>query len=102
MIDTIAAWENDKDVVELEYADRKRVYTALRQTHLSKLDKRGVVEYESGWKTIQLTGNTRLHGDVTSHGIRTASPSEATRTSPSNPASRTLASISASRPPVCG
>ncbi|GAA0506288.1 hypothetical protein SAMN04488066_101151 [Halorubrum aquaticum] len=47
MVDTIAAWENDKDVVEIEYADRKRVYTALRQTHLPKLHETGVIEYDS-------------------------------------------------------
>ena len=47
MVETIAAWENDKRVVEVEYADRKRVYTALRQTHLPKLDETGVIEYDS-------------------------------------------------------
>ncbi|OYR56775.1 DUF7344 domain-containing protein [Halorubrum halodurans] len=47
MVETIAAWENDKPVVDVEYADRKRVYTALRQTHLPKLDEAGVIEYDS-------------------------------------------------------
>ncbi|WP_066416314.1 DUF7344 domain-containing protein [Halorubrum aethiopicum] len=47
MVETIAAWENDKRVVDVEYADRKRVYTALRQTHLPKLDETGVIEYDS-------------------------------------------------------
>ncbi|WP_281193565.1 hypothetical protein [Halorubrum sp. F4] len=46
MVDTIAAWENDKEPVETEYADRKRVYTALRQTHLPKLHETGMIEYD--------------------------------------------------------
>lgn len=46
MVDTIAAWENDKEIAETEYADRKRVYTALRQTHLPKLHETGVIEYD--------------------------------------------------------
>ncbi|MFC5277888.1 hypothetical protein ACFPM1_03775 [Halorubrum rubrum] len=46
MVETIAAWENDKRVGDVEYAERKRVYTALRQTHLPKLDETGVIEYD--------------------------------------------------------
>lgn len=55
MVETIAAWENDKEVVETDYADRKRVYTALRQTHLPKLDESGVIEYDRRRGELQPT-----------------------------------------------
>ena len=38
---------------------RDSVYNSLHQTHLPKLDNRGIVEYESNRKTIRLTENAR-------------------------------------------
>ncbi|MFB6122930.1 MAG: hypothetical protein ABEJ78_05675 [Haloferacaceae archaeon] len=50
----IAAWENDVDVADLDYRQRKRVYTSLHQTHLPKLDDAGIVEYDQDRGTIEL------------------------------------------------
>lgn len=46
VVDRVAAWENDVPSERLDSSDRKCVYSALRQTHLPKLDKLGVVEFD--------------------------------------------------------
>lgn len=46
LVDQVAAWENDTILGDVNTDDRKCVYTALRQTHLPKLDQFGVVEYD--------------------------------------------------------
>lgn len=51
----IAAWENETTVEDLSYDERKTVYTALLQTHLPKLDRMGVVEYDAASKQVRLT-----------------------------------------------
>ena len=38
---------------------RESVYNSLHQTHLPKLDKGGIVDYDSDRKTIQLNGEAR-------------------------------------------
>lgn len=52
---------------------RKSVYNSLHQTHLPKLDDRGIVEYDSDRKTIWLTEDARSVGVymevVTPYGI---------------------------------
>ncbi|MES3160313.1 MAG: hypothetical protein PPP55_01930 [Halorubrum sp.] len=45
MAEQIAAWENDVDMAEITGNERKRVYTALQQSHLPKMDRAGVVEF---------------------------------------------------------
>ena len=47
LVDQVAAWENETTIQQLSSSDRKCVYTALRQTHLPKLDRLDVVEYDS-------------------------------------------------------
>lgn len=42
----LAAWENDVDATAVSSKQRKRVYTALHQTHLPRLDEYGVVDYD--------------------------------------------------------
>jgi DNA-binding transcriptional ArsR family regulator len=51
----IAAWENGVGVDDLNYKQRKRVYTSLHQTHLPKLDDSGVVEYDRDRGTVTMT-----------------------------------------------
>lgn len=46
LVDQVAAWENDTTIREVDSSDRKCVYTALRQTHLPKLDAFGVIEFD--------------------------------------------------------
>jgi DNA-binding transcriptional ArsR family regulator len=45
MAEQIAAWENGIDMAEITGNERKRVYTALQQSHLPKMDNAGVVEF---------------------------------------------------------
>ncbi|WP_435066171.1 DUF7344 domain-containing protein [Halobaculum sp. EA56] len=49
----VAALEHEKDVSEISSSERKAVYTSLQQTHLPRLDRAGVVEFENG--TVELT-----------------------------------------------
>lgn len=51
----IAAWENDEPIEAVTYKERVRVYTALRQGHLPKMDSCDVVEYDADRGTVALT-----------------------------------------------
>ena len=51
----VAAWENDKSPDELASQERKRVYIALYQSHLSTLDGEGLVDYDEGASTVELS-----------------------------------------------
>lgn len=51
----IAAWENDTTVANLHSDQRQRVYIALYQSHLPKLDELGVIEYNQARGTIETT-----------------------------------------------
>lgn len=55
MAEQIAAWENDVDAAEITGSERKRVYTALQQSHLPKMDRAGIVEYDKNRGTIEPT-----------------------------------------------
>ncbi|MFO7928019.1 MAG: DUF7344 domain-containing protein [Halobacteriota archaeon] len=55
LVDQVAAWENDTAPDLVDSSDRKCVYTALRQTHLPKLDKLGVVEFDSQRGSVELS-----------------------------------------------
>lgn len=46
VVDQVAAWENNTQVGQLRTDDRKTVYTALKQTHLPRLNEFGVVDYD--------------------------------------------------------
>ena len=47
-----AAWENDVTPPAVSSSQRKRVYTALHQTHLPRLDEYGVVSYDPDRGTV--------------------------------------------------
>lgn len=47
VVDYVAAREYDLPLGEIRAAQRKRVYTAVRQCHLPKLDKYGVVDFDN-------------------------------------------------------
>jgi hypothetical protein len=51
----IAAWENDIAPDDITYQQRVRVYTALRQSHLPKMDDGGIVEFDPDRSTVALT-----------------------------------------------
>lgn len=42
----VAAWENDTTVDDLSSDQRQRVYIPLYQSHLPKLDKAGIIDYQ--------------------------------------------------------
>lgn len=42
----VASWEYDVTKSELSYDERKRVYTALQQSHLPKMDDAGIVAFD--------------------------------------------------------
>ncbi|SFS53510.1 DUF7344 domain-containing protein [Halostagnicola kamekurae] len=42
----VAAWEHETTVEELTSTQRQRVYIPLYQSHLSKLDKAGIIDYQ--------------------------------------------------------
>ena len=55
----LAAWENDLEISEVTYKQRKRVYTALHQSHLPKLAESGFIDYEPDRGIVSLTEQSR-------------------------------------------
>jgi len=55
IVETVSAWEYETDPAELSWKQRKRVYTALRQSHLPKLDDTGIINYDQHRGTVELT-----------------------------------------------
>ncbi|MFW5895831.1 MAG: DUF7344 domain-containing protein [archaeon] len=51
----VAAWEYDVDVDEVSYEERKRVYTALQQSHLPMMDDTGIVEFNKNRGLVEPT-----------------------------------------------
>ncbi len=45
LAEQVAAWENDTTIRALSSDERQRVYIALYQSHLPKLDSEGIIEY---------------------------------------------------------
>ena len=43
----VAAWENEIPPEQISFDQRKRVYTALQQAHLPKMEQTGVIEYDT-------------------------------------------------------
>lgn len=46
LVTEIASWENDKGADDVTSDERKRVYTALQQTHLPALEQKGILAYD--------------------------------------------------------
>jgi hypothetical protein len=53
----IAAWENGVPVSAVTSKLRKRTYNTLQQTHLSKMDDAGLVDYDRSRGTVELTAS---------------------------------------------
>ena len=63
----IAAWEDGVAYEQVTSKDRKRVYTALQQSHLPKMDKTGVVDFDRDRGTVEPTPaleNVEIYMDV--------------------------------------
>lgn len=56
----IAAQENDVDVSQISSYQRKRVYVSLYQSHLTKMDDFGVIDYDRDRGTIAREDFSRL------------------------------------------
>lgn len=54
----VAAWEYDKPRHEVSSGERKRVYCALQQSHLPKMDTANVVEFDKNRGTVAPTEAT--------------------------------------------
>jgi len=57
--ESVACRENGITPVELTRQQRKRVYTALHQTHLPKMDDLGIVRYDRHRTTVELSDEMR-------------------------------------------
>jgi len=55
----VAAWENDVDPSQVTSKQRMRAYTALRQSHLPKMDRQGVVDFDAQSGAVRLTPAAR-------------------------------------------
>ncbi len=53
LAEKVAAWEYGKDPDALSSDERKRVYTAMKQSHLPAMEDAGVVDYDG--RTVSLT-----------------------------------------------
>jgi hypothetical protein len=51
--EVVAAWEHDTTVQQLVSDERQRVYIALYQSHLPKLDEHGLIEYNQSRGVIE-------------------------------------------------
>ena len=51
----VAAWEHDTTVKALTSKERQRVYIALYQAHLPKLDEKGIIEYNQSRGYVERT-----------------------------------------------
>lgn len=70
LVTHVAAWENGVSPAEVTYDQRMRVYTALRQSHLPKLDDGGVVSFDADRGTVALTDTAselEVYLDVVPH-----------------------------------
>lgn len=54
----IAAWEQGTSMDQIDYTDRKSVYTSLQQLHLPAMDDAGVVDFDKRAGTITATEDT--------------------------------------------
>jgi hypothetical protein len=59
LAEQVAAWEQETTVQQLSSQERQRVYIALYQTHLPKLDDYGVITYDQSRGFIERTERAR-------------------------------------------
>ena len=57
LAEQVAAWENDIEVDAISAAERKRVYTALYQSHLPKLDDAGYIDWDREANAVRQGAN---------------------------------------------
>lgn len=67
LAEMIAATELDKTIQELDSHERKRVYIALYQTHLDKLDEAGAIAYRERSKEVYATEAIAAFANLVRH-----------------------------------
>ncbi|MGB9986583.1 DUF7344 domain-containing protein [Salarchaeum japonicum] len=55
LAEQVAAWEYDTPISEVSYEERKRVYTALQQSHLPMMDDANVVDFDKRRGVVEPT-----------------------------------------------
>jgi hypothetical protein len=60
LAEEVAAWEHDTTVRQLTSDERQRVYIALYQSHLPKLDEHGIIAYNQSRGVVERTELTRV------------------------------------------
>lgn len=55
LAERVAAWEYDLPLEQVDHRERKRVYTALQQSHLPMMDEAGVVQFDKQRGTVEPT-----------------------------------------------
>ncbi|WP_436901361.1 DUF7344 domain-containing protein [Halovenus halobia] len=66
----LSAWELGKELDTVTPKERKRLYTALHQTHLPKMDRLDIVEYDRNRGIVSLTdhiGQFDIYLDIVPH-----------------------------------
>jgi hypothetical protein len=56
----VAAWEHDTTVQQLTSNERQRVYIALYQSHLPKLDEHDIITYNQSRGVVERTALTQV------------------------------------------
>lgn len=54
LAEQVAAWENGVTSGSVNSKQRKRVYTALHQTHLPRMDRMGIIDYDANRGTVAM------------------------------------------------
>lgn len=55
----VAMWEFDAEAEELTDQEEKRIYVALYQTHIPKLEDAGVIDYDSDTGLVEIADQAR-------------------------------------------
>lgn len=84
MAEEIAAWEHDTTVRQLTSDERQRVYIALYQTHLPKLDDHGVINYDQSRGNVAPTPLLRAFDPYLGSGLYEAADTLSAPASPEN------------------
>ena len=58
LAEAIAAWETGKATADLSSKERKRIYTALQQFHLPKMDEKGLLVHDRHRGVVSLVETT--------------------------------------------
>lgn len=57
VVNHVTAWENGTEIEQISSADRKSVYTSIKQTHLPRLCELEIIEYDQEHGHVKLTSN---------------------------------------------